>query len=180
MQDFDKLHNVKPGRHLYQFYKSDEDYLDVLIPFFKAGLDKGEACLWLVSEKKNLIALHKAAEKQIPDFLHYVASGQMLIASAEKWYLKNGRFDHEQALKNAGDYIAESIKNGYISIRGSGDGAAIPHEDWELLPPYEDAITEVLRAQPVTALCAYPILDCALKETKMVIEHHDDVLVGHL
>ena len=38
------------GSHFCQFYHTREDLLDTLVPYFKAGLENNEFCLWVVSE----------------------------------------------------------------------------------------------------------------------------------
>lgn len=38
------------GTHFCHFYETKDDLLDTLVPYFKAGLDDGEFCVWVVSE----------------------------------------------------------------------------------------------------------------------------------
>ncbi len=38
------------GAHFCQFYDSKEDLLDILVPYFKAGLENNEFCMWVTSE----------------------------------------------------------------------------------------------------------------------------------
>src|ERR1700731_2003231 len=42
--------DVPWGTHFFMFYETKEDLLDTLVPYFKAGLETGEFCFWLVSE----------------------------------------------------------------------------------------------------------------------------------
>jgi hypothetical protein len=37
------------GTHLCQFYETKQDLLDVLVPYFKAGLHNNEMCVWVTS-----------------------------------------------------------------------------------------------------------------------------------
>ncbi len=37
--------NVPWGTHLCQFYRTKEDLIDVLAPYFKAGLENNEFCI---------------------------------------------------------------------------------------------------------------------------------------
>ena len=46
----DILGDVPWGTHLCQFYKTKQDLIDVLVPYFKAGLDNNEFCTWVTSE----------------------------------------------------------------------------------------------------------------------------------
>src|SRR5438034_9622188 len=38
------------GTHFCHFYETRDDLLETLLPFFKAGLEAGEFCAWVVSE----------------------------------------------------------------------------------------------------------------------------------
>jgi hypothetical protein len=38
------------GTHFCQFYEDRNDLADALVPFFKAGLENNEKCLWVTSE----------------------------------------------------------------------------------------------------------------------------------
>ncbi len=178
--DFDFVHNIAPGRHLYQFYKNSEDYLRVLIPYFQAGLTKGEACLWLVSDKMGVEKMSDAADAQIKRYLYYVSAGQFQILSAEKWYLTDGRFDEAKAVRNASEALQSALKRGFHRLRGAGDVGAIPHTDWPLVRAYEKKMASFIKTSSLIALCAYPILGCTLPDTKAVLEAHDSVLVGRL
>jgi len=42
--------NVSWGTHFCQFYQTREDLIDVLVPYFKAGLESNEFCVWVTSE----------------------------------------------------------------------------------------------------------------------------------
>ena len=178
--DFDLVHGVKPHRHLYQFYKSDDDYIRVVTAYLRAGLEKGEACLWLVPTKIGVEQAHAIGEKMVPRFLYFLCSGQIQLLAGEDWYLKQGRFDEAQALSNAERYVNHTLKQGFHCIRATGDLSSIPIRDWELLENYEKKVDPFIKQAPAIALCTYPILDCTLKQTKMVLECHDDVLVGRL
>jgi len=38
------------GKHLCQFYRTKEDLIDILLPYFKAGLENNGFCMWITSE----------------------------------------------------------------------------------------------------------------------------------
>ena len=42
--------NIPWGTHICQFYHTKEDLIDILVPFFKAGLENNEFCLWVTSK----------------------------------------------------------------------------------------------------------------------------------
>ncbi len=40
---------VQWGTHFCQFYETADDLADTLVPFFKAGLDNNERCMWVTA-----------------------------------------------------------------------------------------------------------------------------------
>jgi hypothetical protein len=38
------------GTHLCQFYQSEQDLIDILVPYFRQGLADNEFCMWVTSE----------------------------------------------------------------------------------------------------------------------------------
>jgi hypothetical protein len=36
------------GTHLCQFYQTKEDLIDILVPYFNAGLESNEFCTWFI------------------------------------------------------------------------------------------------------------------------------------
>ena len=45
--------DVPWGTHFFMFHETKEDLLDILTPFFKAGLENSELCVWIISEPLN-------------------------------------------------------------------------------------------------------------------------------
>jgi len=43
----DVLDDVPWGTHLCQFYHTKEDLIEILVPYFKAGLENNEFCMWV-------------------------------------------------------------------------------------------------------------------------------------
>ncbi len=176
--DFDAVQNIRPGRHLYQFYRDQEDYLQLMASFFKAGLAQGHACLWLVAESLGCAHAYEFLKKNIYDLDVYLGKGAMKIHSAEDWYLSAGRFDEEKAVQNAGMEFARIKALGHAVLRGAGDASVIPRHDLERFHQYECRIGPWINQNEVIGLCCYPIAQCTLAVTKCVLESHDDVLVG--
>ena len=42
--------DVPWGTHFCQFYQDKQDLIDILVPYFRAGLENNEFCLWVTSE----------------------------------------------------------------------------------------------------------------------------------
>ena len=46
----DIIGDVPWGTHFCQFYQTKEDLVDILVPYFKTGLENNEFCLWVTSQ----------------------------------------------------------------------------------------------------------------------------------
>src|SRR5882672_10264608 len=89
----DVLGEVPWGSHFCQFYETKQDLLDLLIPYFKTGLENNEFCLWITSNpltKENVIGTLKEA---VPDFEDLLSRQSIEILPHIDWYLKKGKFN---------------------------------------------------------------------------------------
>lgn len=177
--DFDSMHRIKVGGHYYQFYKTQEDYLQISLSFLYAGLKKGNACLWLVNDNMGIERAEKEFLSVYPDATGYLLSHQLQIKSAQNWYMKRGCFDMDQSLENAKTFLQSAFQRDFSCVRGIGDVAAIPDDDWMQLWEYEARLHSMIESIPLIAVCAYPIHRCSIADTKKVIElHHQPLSVS--
>jgi len=86
------------GSHFCQFYHTKKDLLDVLIPYFKAGLENNEFCVWVTSDFLTKEEAIKALKKSVPAFSEHLANGQMEVFPYTDWYLIGGNFDLQRTL----------------------------------------------------------------------------------
>lgn len=59
------------GTHFCQFYKTKKDLTDILVPYFKAGLENNEFCIWVTSEPLTEKDAAEAMTNVMPDFERY-------------------------------------------------------------------------------------------------------------
>ena len=73
--------DVPWGTHFFMFYETKEDLLDTLVPYFKAGLETGELCLWAVSEPLTEKEARNALGKAVPELDRYLADRSIEIVT---------------------------------------------------------------------------------------------------
>ena len=44
------INDISLGAHLCMFYQTRSDLVDILVPYFKAGLENDELCMWVTSK----------------------------------------------------------------------------------------------------------------------------------
>ena len=69
------------GTHCCLFYETKDDLIDILIPYFKAGLENHEFCLCVASEPVIAAEAEHALKQAVPDFARSLAQGQIEIIS---------------------------------------------------------------------------------------------------
>lgn len=119
----DILGDVPWGTHFCQFYQTKEDLIDTLAPYFKAGLEDNEFCIWVTSEPLDEKEAREAMRKAMPDFNRYLKRGQIEIVSYADWYLKDGVFNLQRVLDAWTDRLKQALAKGYDGIRVTGNTA---------------------------------------------------------
>jgi hypothetical protein len=71
--------DVPWGTHICQFYQTKDDLLDILVPYFKAGLENNEFCMWGTSEPLSVDEATRALQVAVPELDTYLETGQIEI-----------------------------------------------------------------------------------------------------
>lgn len=160
------------GTHFCHFYETKDDLLDTLVPYFKAGLDDGEFCVWVVSEPLTAAEAWIALGRAVPDLARHVADGSIEMVSAIDWYLQGGTFDRQRVTASWDDKLARALSRGYAGVRVSGNTAWLQEQDWQEFCEYEAQINGSCPAQRMIILCTYPAAILATGEPVDVLRTH--------
>ncbi|UJS18355.1 MAG: PAS domain S-box protein [Candidatus Jettenia sp.] len=165
------------GTHLSQFYQTREDLIDILVPYFKAGLENNEFCMWITSEPLTVEEAKSAMKKILPDFEHYIVKKQIEIIPYTEWYLKDGIFNLQEVLNGWVDKLNQAVTKGYDGMRITGNTAWLEKKDWKSFADYEEAIDNVLSYYPMMAICSYSLDKCRAYEIIDVVRNHQFALI---
>jgi len=91
----DIIGDIPWGTHFCQFYQTKEDLIDILVIYFKAGLENNELCIWVTSQALEVEEAKEALGKAVPDIDVYLERGQIEIIPYTQSYLKDNPFDSE-------------------------------------------------------------------------------------
>jgi hypothetical protein len=94
----DIIEDVPWGTHFCQFYQTKEDLMDLLVPYFKVGLEKNEFCMWVTSQTLDVQEAKEILRGAVPDVDVYFEKGQIEIIPYTHWYVKEGVFDSDRIL----------------------------------------------------------------------------------
>ena len=111
--------DVPWGSHFFMFYETKEDLLDTLVPYFKAGLESGELCLWVVSEPLTEAEARNALRKAVPEFEHYLADRSIEIVGGRRFYFSGNDPDLQQVIRTWAAKTDYAVTHGYAGLRVS-------------------------------------------------------------
>ncbi len=173
----DIIGDIPWGVHFYHFYQTQKDLIDILVPYFKAGLENNEFCMWVTSEPLDEKEAKKAIRKAVPDFGKYLKRGQIEILPYDSWYLKDGVLALPRALNNWVAKLNWAINSGYDGMRVSGNTAWLEKKDWRSFTDYEEEINRVIGGYRMMALCTYSLDACNASEIIDVVSNHRFALI---
>ncbi len=169
--------DVPWGTHFCQFYKTKQDLLDVLVPYFRAGLEDGEYCMWVTAEPLEGDEARAAMGRALPDLDRYLERGQLEILPYGEWYLEGGAFDSREVLSAWAARLERALSTGYPGLRLTGNTFWLEKKDWKAFTDYEEEINRVIGSSRMIALCTYSLERCGIDEVLDVVKNHQFALI---
>ncbi|MDD5556978.1 MAG: PAS domain S-box protein [bacterium] len=171
------LGDVPWGTHFCVFYRSPGDMLDILLPYFTAGLEQNECCVWITSEPLQVDEAEAALRRAYPLFDEAAGRGQIEIIPHTEWYLRDDRFDSARILEGWLGLLARARARGLDGLRLSGNTFWLEERHWRHFIDYEREINTVIEGRPMLALCTYSLERCGAAEIIDVVSTHQFALV---
>ena len=148
--------NLRAGDHVCAMYDTDAEWLRAAIPYFREGLARGEACVYVAPEE-NIRHLEPALRAAGIDVDAALRRGALRFATPEATYLRPGRFDPDVMIALWQEFIDAADADGYANLRVAdcptwvNDG--VPGaERWA---EYEAEANEFFRGRRAIKLCQY-------------------------
>jgi PAS domain S-box-containing protein len=166
------------GTHFCHFYETKQDLLDTLVPYFKAGLESNEFCLWVISNS-DLITAEEAKEAlagAVPDLDRHLAAGNIEILNERDWYLDKDVLDLERVRRAWDARLKEALARGYDGLRASADTFWLRAEEWKGFSAYEKQINDWITDQRMTVMCTYPLAKSGAAAVFDLAQNHQFVI----
>ncbi|MDY9926722.1 MEDS domain-containing protein [Methanosarcina sp.] len=165
------------GTHFCQFYQTKEDLLYILVPYFKAGLEDNELCIWITSEPLNIEEAKKALKRSVPDFDVYLEKGQIELISYADWYLKEGIFNSGKATDSWVEKLNNALAIGYEGLRTAENFCKLERENWSDFVNYEKRVGYITGRYPMITLCTYFLDKYNATDIIDIIANHQFALI---
>lgn len=173
----DIIGDVSWGTHFCQFYKTKEDLIDILVPYFKAGLENNEFCMWVTSTPLDENEAEKALRKVVPDFYRYKSKGQIEIIPYTEWYVKGGTFDADRVLNGWVGKLNQALAKGFDGLRLTGNTFWLEKSEWKDFSDYEGQVDAIIGNHKMIAICTYSLDKCGATELVDVVRNHQFAII---
>lgn len=166
------------GTSFCHFFKSADDIVDVMVPYFASGLRNNERCIWVCAEPLEVEAGERALSSVVPDLDAFLASGKMQIISYRQWYLdfRNG-FSVDEVLRRWYKALDKALDEGFDGLRLAGNASWVDETIWESFMEYEKRLHCLLANEPALVICSYPRKGAAIPDVIGVMRNHQRALV---
>jgi hypothetical protein len=163
----------RPG-HICAFFDSRDEEYDILLPYFREGVDRGEEVLNVLDAARidDHVGRLKGADMH-PEL------GHVAVAPSETTYLVDGRFDMDRMSKFVEDTVAKAKANGR-RVRTAGwmswlqDGA--PGCDRAV--EYEARMNLLVPKYDCTFMCVYDLAQLGGPAVVDIISTHPWVILN--
>ena len=175
----DVLSEAPWGTHLCQFYETKEDLIDALVPYFKAGLENNEFCMWVTAEPLGVDDAKASLGEAVENLDEYVAKGQVEILDYSQWYARSGQFDADEVLQGWVEKLDQALQRGFDGLRLTGNTFWLEKRDWDDFAAYEAMVDTAIGKYRMLAICSYYLGKCGPRELIDVVKNHEFALVRH-
>jgi len=172
----DVLGDIPWGTHLCQFYETKEDLLELLVPFFKAGLESNEYCLWILCEPITEQEAFNALRKAVPNLTDYIEKKSIELFPCRDWYTNSGKFDAKLVNDAWLQKLQDAMSRGYVGMRINGNEIWLDKNNWDNFMEYENELNHLLHNRQMIVLCTYPLTRSDGRRVLDVAHAHECVI----
>src|SRR5579864_2903055 len=169
---------ITPPCHACAFFNSQDEELDVLLPFIREGFDHGDKSFHIIDERRRGEYLGRLAEAGVDPAAE--ATGQLEVRGWEHAHLRPGWFDQHAMLDLVEEVLATAQQQGYRHTRWVANMA------WALedKPGVQDLVEYCARLNQVvprfqaTIICTYDLARFTAAQVVDVLRSHPLAVIG--
>ena len=169
------------GTHLCQLYQTKKDLIDILVPYFAAGLRSNEYCLWVTSPPLEVDGAKRALKDAIPELNRYIKKDQIEITTFESVYLPSSEFKTEAIPTVWVEKEKAVLSRGFEGLRLASILSSADENNWEQLwesfGDYKQAVNQILPSHRILGLCVYPFEKCTASKIVDLESHFSGTLM---
>jgi len=170
--DISVLGDLPWGTHFCLFYETVEDLFNILVPYFRSGLERGEFCLWIAPEFMTRDEALASLGRALPRLDRYLAAGSMELAAYDEWYLEGGTFNPHRVIERFADKTRQANSRGYAGMRVNGSDAWLLQRNAGQFSSYERVADDLITNDRMIVMCSFPLYQVRAEEIVDVVRAH--------
>jgi DNA-binding CsgD family transcriptional regulator len=148
------------GSHFCIFYETKNDLLDILVPYFKTGVENNELCVCYggAYEFNTIAEAKRRLSKKLPEINELVRSGKAEILERTDWFAGNGNINIPKTVDRFQKKLDYALRRGFTGLRFHGSSAWLKAGSGEgRFRDYEQKLDLLLANQPAICACTFPL-----------------------
>ena len=177
LSGIDVVGEIPWGTHICQFYESVENLTSVLVPYFQAGLENNEMCIWVTAEPLRVAAAKKALKLAVDNLEYCESNNQMKIFDYLEFYHGTGVFDSFATIQQLLESEKIARESNFTGVRISGNVSWLDQKEWVDFIDYESIVDASIRGHRIIAICSYPLQRHQPTEIVDIVSNHRNILL---
>jgi len=173
----DAIDDISWDTHICLFYKTSEELIDILVPYFRAGLDNNEYCLWITSNTLDKKSAEEVFKKTTSNNSEYLKKEQLEIIPYTEWYFPDGTLDLKKAMSGLAEKLNQALRENYDGLRFATDTSWVEKKDWADFMRYVKGGEDVINDSRLISICSYSLNTCEFIEIADVVSSHQLALI---
>jgi two-component sensor histidine kinase/PAS domain-containing protein len=172
--------HLRWGSHLAHFFGTGDELRDVLVPYFKAGLENNERCLWVTGEAFNAEQARSALRVAVSDLDKRERDKQIEIRNGEEWYATGKKLRADDLVNGLLQRERDALGLGYAGLRTNGNCAWVSRDQWADFLEYEALVQKAVPNRRMICMCSYCVDQLRDGSHVEVMARHDMAMPGAL
>jgi PAS domain S-box-containing protein len=168
--------SLRWGSHVCQLFSTGKDLRDVLVPYFKAGLENNEHCFWVTGQRFDVDQARSALRAVVPDLDAREASGQIEIQDGRAWYAAAESLQPKALIEDLLRREAHALDRGRRGVRTNGDCSWVGPSQMPDFIAYEKLVQRTVQGRRLICSCSYCLEGGAASGVADILPLHDLVV----
>ena len=168
--------DMPQGTHFCYFYETKQDLLDASVPFFRAGLENREFCLWIVCTPITEADALQALRESIPALDRHLAEGRLEIFVHPEPLFDGDIPEPRASVRSLHEKLGDALARGYAGMRVAGSPACLHGANAETFREFERELGRFVAHHPTIALCLFPLAESSAVEIVDAARTHQFVV----
>ena len=144
------------GDHVCGLYATPEEQLAAAVEYIRAGLDRGERCLYVCCEH-GVREFRAALKRSGINVAAEEKRGALILLTKHQGHLAGGRFDPDKMISMLHAAVEDALEAGFKGLAAAGDMSWLLDEapGSEKLAEYEARLNHFYQNNRALGLCLY-------------------------